>query len=187
MKRSGSRRPSLFLIELIIVLFFFMLVCAVCLRLFALADLTSRESKDLSISQNLAQSFAEALKGSDGSPQEMIRLLPELSYIGQQYRSWYDSSWQPCSSEDAVYSLDNRYTYSSLKTAALTIRDLRREKDLFQLELTFYHQTGKEISLYEEKNKTHHFYRDFLYSSDLSFSLPADFCNPLSSQCPGRP
>ena len=145
MKRSSPRRPSLFLIELIIVLFFFMLVCAVCLRLFALADLTSRESKDLSISQNLAQSFAEALKGSDGSPQEMIRLLPELSYIGQQYRSWYDSSWQPCSSEDAVYSLDAPVEISgSLKTAALTIRDLRREKDLFQLELTFYHQTGKE-------------------------------------------
>ncbi len=147
MRKSGQTRSSLFLIEFIIVLFFFMLVCTVCLRLFSLAELTSRESKNLSIAQNLAQSFAEALKGSDGSPEEMALLLPELTFSKGEYLSWYDSGWQPCSQEEAVYSLEAPIEIShSLKTASLTIRDLKQEEDLFQLSLTFYNHPEKEDS-----------------------------------------
>lgn len=149
MKRSAGSRTRLFLLEFIIVLFFFMLVCAVCVRIFSLAELTSKKSKNLSISQNLAQSFAEAWKGSDGSFAEMKELLPELSFSGQTFLAWYDGSWQPCSAQEAVFSLEAPVEISSfLKKAALTIRDLKKEETLFQLELCFYDPDTKKEGVF---------------------------------------
>ena len=59
MKRKKQAGSSLFLMELILVLFFFLLTSAVCIRVFAKAYSISRSSLELSHAQSLCASAAE--------------------------------------------------------------------------------------------------------------------------------
>ena len=66
MKRKKQAGSSLFLMELILVLFFFLLTSAVCIRVFAKAYFISRSSLELSHAQSLCASAAEVFSGTDG-------------------------------------------------------------------------------------------------------------------------
>ena len=66
MKRKKQAGSSLFLMELILVLFFFLLTSAVCIRVFAKAYSISRSSLELSHAQSLCASAAEVFSGTDG-------------------------------------------------------------------------------------------------------------------------
>lgn len=66
MKRKKQAGSSLFLMELILVLFFFLLTSAVCIRVFAKAYSISRSSLELSHAQSLCASAAEVFSCTDG-------------------------------------------------------------------------------------------------------------------------
>ena len=70
MKESGSRF-SLFLMELVIDLFLFVLCAAVCVGLLLHARSMSLESTRLTQAVYLAQSAAEALRAGDALPQAL--------------------------------------------------------------------------------------------------------------------
>lgn len=89
-KRTGIR---LFLIEFLIVLFFFFLVSAVCLKLFAAAHQTTAQAEALSYAQTLAASTIELLEAS-----------PESLMSGQTIQ-YYDPEFAPCTEESAAYVL----------------------------------------------------------------------------------
>lgn len=148
MKHIKGTKSSLFLIEFIIVLFFFLLVLSVCVQIFVKAYLISREAENLSHSQALAQSFAEALKGTDGSIDEMQTLLPELMLNGGDYHAWYDKSWTPCSEREAAFLLAaDMNVLATDKWAKLSIQQLSNGKYLFQSELHFHTPVSKEVLL----------------------------------------
>ena len=54
--------------------------------------------------KTIVQSFAEALKGSDGSIDSMQELMPELSLNGGNYEAWYDSQWNPARKRRLLFS-----------------------------------------------------------------------------------
>lgn len=106
MKNYHAHKSSLFLMELIIAIVFFALASAVCLQLFVKSHQINRQTEELHQAVNLAVSAAEVFRQSDGSPEEIQALLPELSPVEDGFlASFYDADFSPCGNTGAVYQL----------------------------------------------------------------------------------
>lgn len=101
-KRAGS---GLFLMELIIVLFFFLLTAAVCIQVFAKAHSMSRSSLELSHAQSQCASAAEVFSGTDGSTEAFLEKFPEGSTTEAGFELFYDKNFQSCKENEARYLL----------------------------------------------------------------------------------
>lgn len=102
MQSRTSSKSSLFLIELIIVILFFAVASAICVRLFAQAHLTAQEGRDLNQGVFLAESAAETFRGTDCSPETMETLLGMVPRGNEGYEAYYDENWQPQADRDSA-------------------------------------------------------------------------------------
>lgn len=100
-------RSSLFLLELILVIFFFSLASAVCIELFVKAHLTQQETKALNRAVPLAESAAEGFHSVSGDLERLRELFPEgqLSEAGDCFQVFYDEEWHPLETGEGVYTL----------------------------------------------------------------------------------
>ena len=70
-------RSSLFLLELILVIFFFSLASAVCIQLFVKAHVIGQDTEDLNHAIPLAESAAEAFHSVEGDLERLTELFPK--------------------------------------------------------------------------------------------------------------
>ena len=142
---SGS---SLFLMEMIIALLFLSLSCAACIQIFAAARSDRIQAEQLNQIQALTTSVGEALEGSDGSPDELLALLPDGSQKNSVLTWYYDSSWQSCPEENAAYVMTfTPDDSSSEKTGQLTFRQTTDNRELYKITLSFpVNGSGKEAA-----------------------------------------
>ena len=89
---AAKSKTSLFLIELILMVLFFSLSAAICMRVFADAQVTSRNSKNLSNAALNVQSAAECYKATGGDFSEVSALLGAKEEGGKITLS-YSSDW----------------------------------------------------------------------------------------------
>lgn len=109
MRRTGTARPSLFLMELVVALLFFALAAAVCLRLFLAAWRISEDSQALSQATLLTQSAAECFKAAGGDLQGTAELFG-APVSEDVVTTFYDGSWRPSVAWKAKYILTVRRT-----------------------------------------------------------------------------
>lgn len=128
MMRTRGSRTSLFLMELLLVLLFFSIASAVCVRVFTAAKLKSEASANLTAATFAAQSAAESWKSVDGNLEATAK---SLSGKASQNRLLvaYDAQWKPCNKNAAefVLTLDKE---GSLGRIAVTGKD---EKEIYTL------------------------------------------------------
>ncbi|MCI8466165.1 MAG: hypothetical protein HFI63_10005 [Lachnospiraceae bacterium] len=100
-------RSSLFLLELIFVIFFFSLASAVCIQLFVKAHLTEQETEALNRAIPLAESAAEAFHSVSGNLEELTELFPggQINEAGDSFQVLYDEGWRPVESGEGSYTL----------------------------------------------------------------------------------
>lgn len=139
-----KRRPQsgyrLFFIEFIIALFFFLLVSAICIRVFVYAHQVTQKADALSHAQVLSASLAEAIEGYDGSGESLLKLFPNavLSENESILTLTFCQDFTECSPADAFYTLTADLSPSARrKTADITVTD-RDQKLIYQLSVSFY-------------------------------------------------
>ncbi len=79
--QNQNQKSRLFFLEFLIVLFFFLIISTVCIRLFVQARKTSDSAEELARAQTLAASAAEILIAEQG----------DFSFLQEQYASLFDS------------------------------------------------------------------------------------------------
>ncbi|MBQ9513071.1 MAG: hypothetical protein IJR58_07740 [Lachnospiraceae bacterium] len=77
MNKNSSKSESLFLIEMIVVIFFFAVCAVVCARLFVLSHRMKNESKALTRAVMEAQNAAELFYATGGDIETVYETLPE--------------------------------------------------------------------------------------------------------------
>ena len=132
MKRKKQAGSSLFLMELILVLFFFLLTSAVCIRVFAKAYFISRSSLELSHAQSLCASAAEVFSGTDGSPEAFLEKFPDGRIAGQGFQRFFDKDFLSCEEAEAVYTLIVEQQEKTSDTRSAVIRFFR-ETEIYSL------------------------------------------------------
>ena len=164
MKHSSNNRSGLFLLEIVIAILFFAIVSAVCLRAFAKSHTLSQQASDtnhaISNMENVAELLKsvdpEDLKNHDKITTTLQTVYPELS---TQYRIWdiyFDSDWEACNIDDAVYqitatdktdiftdtvsdtSTTNPDNGQSVRTYKLTARNVSDDSEIEQLTLKLH-------------------------------------------------
>ena len=76
MKSINTRKSRVFFIEFLIVLFFFLIISTVCLRLFVRAHQITEKADALSRAQNLAASVAEVLTSGYDTQELLLSYFP---------------------------------------------------------------------------------------------------------------
>lgn len=97
----GSK-AGLFLIELIILILFFAVAGAICVRLFVTAHLESIQGEVLNRAVLASQSAAEAYKCA-GTVDEAIACLPGARRTAEGFDVLYDEDWAPAKADNAAY------------------------------------------------------------------------------------
>ena len=97
-------KTSLFLMELVLMILFFAVSAAVCMRVFAAAQLRSDRSSDLSNASLQAQSAAECWKRTEGDAAATAALLGGTE-TDSGMTLYLDGHWQPCTEAEADYML----------------------------------------------------------------------------------
>ena len=96
-KSQHNSSTSLFLMEMILALLFLSLCSAACIQIFAAARKNRIQAEQWNQIQALTTSVGEALEGSNGSPKQLLALLPDGTQTDNSLIWYYDHSWQNCS------------------------------------------------------------------------------------------
>ena len=138
---NNPSKSRLFLLELIIMIFFFALAGAVTVNLFAQARLTADASSDLTQSALQAQNCAESLQIAQGDLNRAAEFLGGTA-SGQELTVSYDQNWQTAA--EGPYTLTAVTTnQGGLMTATITVN--KGDKELFTLTTKDYLGPGKQV------------------------------------------
>lgn len=119
-KNTTHSKSGLFLMEMIFVLLFLGLTCAICVKLFA-ASYTARQSaREKNHIQELTVSAGEILEGTDGTADSFLALLPDGALDGSQLQYYFDRNWQSTSYGEAFYAM----------TIGLSVTDTTKSADI---------------------------------------------------------
>lgn len=131
----GSR-TGLFLAELTVVILFFALSAAVCMKLFAYAYITTQQASDISHAVSAAQNAAECFKASEGDVIQTARLLGAAAQNSRL-------SYQPGGNIRLTLDADPD-TNSAFVSGKIKVTDNKNEL-LFELDIIALREIGADV------------------------------------------
>lgn len=166
MKKNARTGSRLFFIEFLIVIFFFLIISTVCLRLFVAARLTTQKASALSHAQQMASSIAELVEGGVTRADELPEYFPDTVHeiaadsaaekttatsadsertaasadasARTSITFYYDREFAPCSKDSAFYTVTAALTTSdSLKQVTVVTKDTDGTV-IYELPVTFH-------------------------------------------------
>lgn len=129
---KSRSKSSLFLMELILVIMFFSISAAICMKVFASAKVKTDYSRNISNASFVAETIAENFKEYDGN---LIKLSDKFSgdAEGDILVIYYDSEWKPCKkgAETFILTLERR-SEKYVETGKININSAKGD-DIFEL------------------------------------------------------
>ena len=132
MRKQHAPRATLFLMELVIVIFFFSICAAICVNVFGSAQQMAKESDNLSKAVIEARSAASCYKAAEGDLRETALLLGGVMQDCQP-SIFYDKHWNPDTKqhEDGfLLYVDELEQYGEVNIVVL---DLKADETVFEL------------------------------------------------------
>lgn len=142
-------RTSLVLMELIITILLFSFCSTVCVQLFVQSYLIDKQTKELNFAMSQAQAFAEVLRGTDGSIEEILQQFPYATSDGSSYiKIFYDKDFNrvnPSSGETNVeYVADVQFEkISKIQNMNVNVSRLSDSESIYSLDVTKYMRERK--------------------------------------------
>lgn len=134
---NRKSHSGVFLMEMIGVVFFFLLCAGICTRIFTKADLISREASDLNRAVIIAQSSCEVFKEKGKEGLKEVFALKEGGSNGEPSRMEFDKNGEPMTSGQAVFSAEA--DFQETDEMVLTVK--KGEKILYTLTVN-RHENG---------------------------------------------
>lgn len=132
MSKQHTSKSTLFLMELMIVIFFFSICAAICINIFGSAQQMAKDSYNLSNAVMVARSAASCYKSAEGDIIEAVSLLDSKAGNDKGV-VYYDQKWQQ------VEELNNNGFYLKIERmqeygeANIEVRQAKDNAMLFQL------------------------------------------------------
>lgn len=142
MPKKTAKRSSLFLLELIIAILFFILASAACVKIFVQSRQLENDSIALNQAVIASTSVAEILRSEEKPYDVLQKVYPKGTYAQDHFYIYYDINWKLCSEADARYtvSLQTEYT-DDFQKGYISVLD--QDSNLYQLEIETY--LGEEV------------------------------------------
>lgn len=147
MFKQQSSKYSLFLMELIIVIFFFTIASAVCVQLYAEAHILSTSTRDLNISITKVEGAAEVIKSSPVNPDAALLSAFNKSILSEQtLKVGYNKDWESCALNEALYIMSIAWRQKDQMLYA-TIRMEKGQNDADSTEAVYRLDVVKHIPI----------------------------------------
>lgn len=105
MRKQHAPKATLFLMELVIVIFFFSICAAICVNMFGSAQQMADDSENLSRAVVEARSAASCYKAADGDLEKTARLLDGVQ-LDDSAAVYFDEAWNKIAdSENAQFAV----------------------------------------------------------------------------------
>lgn len=137
-------RTSLVLMELIITILLFSFCSAVCVQLFVQSHILAQQTKELNFALASSQSFAEVMRGSDGSIESIMNFYPNAASDGYSYiQVYYDKDFNEINpsdnSSEAVYIADIKIEkVFDFQNMNINIAKLENYETIYSLDVSKY-------------------------------------------------
>lgn len=129
---KARSKSSLFLMELILVILFFSISAAICMKVFATAKVKTDFSRNVSNATFAAETIAETFKDCDGNLIELAEKF-DGEASGTTLIVYYDNEWNSCKKGNESFVMTvNKTTEEYLQKAEIDINTASGE-DLFEL------------------------------------------------------
>lgn len=143
MSKKRETPSGMFMMEMIMVVFFFILCASTCILVFVKANNMSRQAKDLNQSVLMAESIAEVWKaeGEEGLAEKTGAQVH--SGTAQQYDVFWNRDWNPVpDGTDAAYRADITLSEEDgMSYAEVVISKTEDSNVVFELKTQKYSQT----------------------------------------------
>lgn len=137
MRYRRRSNASLFLMELMIVVLFFALGSSICIQVFAKAQQTGQEARELTFASREASTAAALIRSSGGDLTGLTKIWPDCEGSGAAVTVWFDEDYEPCPSGDGVYIMSVHSTCNEgTGSAAITV-SRKDDAAIFSMDLTF--------------------------------------------------
>ena len=140
MNKFAKSKASLFLMEFILTLLLFSVCGAVCMQLFAKANSLSKDTFELNNAVACAQGFAEVMRGTDGTIEEIMAMYPS-AIKGEDgfFEVFYDKDFMECDFSKAAYVGDVTLTpLGAIQNMEVKIVRLEDYEEIYTLSATKY-------------------------------------------------
>lgn len=143
-KNLPKSKTALFLMELIIVILFFSIASAVCMQLFAKSHTIGKQTQELNHAVAIAQSYAEVMRGTDGSMESILAAFPDAVVEDNYFEVFYDEHFQVCDPANAAYVSDVTITPNgAIQNMEIKIVKLSDYSEIYTLNATKYMNTPR--------------------------------------------
>lgn len=135
MKRQSNRSSQLFLTELMIAIFFFAVILAICIQAFSEAHRRSMESKELTQSVNAVSNTAEYFMVWDGDKAGWQEVFPEGRWEAEEFLIEFDKDFQPVVADGEYLLKMTIREEDGLKKADIGVTTKEAERTVYRLEV----------------------------------------------------
>ena len=137
MRKQRSSRNSLFLVEIMLNLLFFVILITVCLQLFLKAQQLSKDTTLLHRAVTVCTSIAEVYQSGLDQADILQTIYPEALILNDTVLIYFDSSFTACSEFESVYRV---FLSENIENRRMTIRFLRKNEPdvIYELETSSY-------------------------------------------------
>ena len=144
MPKKPAQRSSLFLLELIIAILFFILAATACVRFFVHSHELEKDSIALNQALLATTSVAEILRSQDEPYETLADAFPMGNLGDNEFKIYYDNDWSQCEAAEASYivSLKTEYTEDNFLSGHISVLD--QEEVIYDLTVDKY--LGQEVS-----------------------------------------
>lgn len=129
MTEKRHSRTGLLMTEIILVILFFAIAAACCLRVFAGAARLSARSEQLKLVLNSTENFLQQLESVECDKERLLQFYPEESFLPDD-RICFDKEGYPCAQEAMNYQM---------------IFTLREKVTGVEVELLYLDEKGEEL------------------------------------------
>lgn len=143
MRKQSAGHSRLFFIEFLIVLFFFLIISTVCLKLFVHAHQVTEHADDLSRAQTAAASVAELMLSGYGGEDALKMYAGEGSVQDSQGENTIDMQSVPDSDsfslclDDCFITVTEHAASAAAKTAHISVGNEKNEV-IYELSVTLH-------------------------------------------------
>lgn len=140
---SSSSKASLFLMELIFSILFFLIATVVCVQMFVKSHTLSQESLRLNHSVIWSESVAEGFYACNGDIELLSQKIPEAEYseTDKAVYLYYDNDFFACNKEndDKRYMLSGKWQKNGdILTLRIVVMDEVEDKEIYSLEPSIF-------------------------------------------------
>lgn len=137
MEKQRSSKNSLFLVEIMLNLLFFIILIAICLQLFLKTQQLSKDTTLLHRAVTVCTSVAEVYQCGLEEADILQTIYPEALILNDAILIYFDSNFTACSEFESVYRV---FLSKNEETNRITIRFLRKNETtiIYELEASSY-------------------------------------------------